>query len=140
MVINENHVEYYEGNVIDDYSGELNKLFERHKDKVPSLVNSANSLGYKFSTREIREIIGLNEKDAKYLKYALVALTHKYVSHHEELRQHASTSKLDKSVIDDLFLFLSKLDEVGLKGLDTLFYSEASLETMPVISEMTDPT
>jgi hypothetical protein len=139
MVFNENQIENSEENVIDDYSDELSELFERHKDRVPPLIDSANHSGPNFSSKNITEITGINEKAAKYLKYALVALVHQYVSHREELQQHASNSKVDRSIIDNLFLFLNQLSKDGLSGLDTVFYSDASLDKMSILSEITDP-
>lgn len=128
-----------EGNTIEDYRDELEEIFDRKKEKIPSLINFLNSAGYsEITSKKIAQLLETEEKDVKYIRDAIVTLTHGYVSHRDELEDHSTNAKVDRRVIDDLKSFLSSLNENALRSLDKTFFLENSGDKVPCLREITD--
>lgn len=128
-----------ERNTIEIYRDELEEIFDIKKERIPSLIEFLNSACYsEITSGKIAQLLETEEKNVKYMRDAIITLTHGYTSHRDELDDDFTNAKLEKNIKDDLKSFLSSLNENALKAIDMVYFSENSGDKVPSLREITD--
>lgn len=115
------------GNIIDYAMSDLEFLFKQDDKYVQALVDIINRKGANFSSFDIGQSLNYSDYgEFVDLKASLAWLVHNYAHHKEQFQNDLVMTKSNKTIVEKITKFLSKLETRGLDGLNVIFELQRS--------------